>query len=229
MKVHSRPTARRVVGALLFAVAAVLAADRASAQTTLADLVAGGVLPSQSMDLLFSEFALVAVTGQVDTDPANYAVVALANGFRIVPAEGGMDLASGQVGTLVLDYRVTGGPGIEIEGALLSFDAAATGSGSQASVVEDLYANAGMMDSLGSALVLVTGGGGLQTSDDLSFAGTLAGLYASSAISLVASEGGSASVNSVDQEFVTLPEPGAALLGLTALLSLGALKRLRAS
>ena len=32
---------------------------------------------------------------------------------------------------------------------------------------------------------------------------------------------------SVDQEFVTLPEPGAALLGLTALLSLGALKRLR--
>ena len=39
---------------------------------------------------------------------------------------------------------------------------------------------------------------------------------------------GSVSITSIDQEFVTLPEPGAALLGLTALLSLGALKRLRA-
>ena len=116
-----------------------------------------------------------------------------------------MDLTSEEVGTLAFDYRVTGGPGIEIEGASLSFDAAATVSGSQANVAEDLFADADMVESLGSAGVAVTGGGLSQLSDDLSFEQTTANVYAWSAINLGASEGGSASVSWVDQEFVIHP------------------------
>jgi hypothetical protein len=212
--------------ALLCTLVAALAADGASAETTLADLVAGEELSSQSGDLVFSDFAVEPVAGEVDDNLENYVVEALENGFSIVPAEGSMDLVSGEVGTLAIDYRVTGGPGIEIDGASLSFGAVASGSGSQANVAEDLFGDVDMNDDLGSAGVFVTGGGGLQPSDDLSLEASIESLYALTSISLGASAEGSASVNWIDQEFMAVPEPDITLLGLTAVLTIGALRRL---
>jgi hypothetical protein len=214
--------------ALLCTLVAALAADGVSAETTLADLVAGEEFSSQSGDLVFSDFAAQPVAGQVDDNLENYVVEVLENGFSIVPAEGSMDLVSGEVGTLTIDYRVTGGPGIEIDGASLSFVAVGCGCGSQANVAEDLFGDADMNDDLGSAGVFVTGGGGSQPSDDLSFEASIASLYAWTSITLDASAEGSASVNWIDQEFMLVPEPDTTLLGLTALASLAALRRLRA-
>ncbi|MGE4609274.1 MAG: hypothetical protein AAEJ52_21270, partial [Myxococcota bacterium] len=158
----------------------------------------------------------------------NYAVEALADGFRLVPAAGGLSTTAGEFGALTIDYRVAGETGIQIEGTMLSFGAMATGEGALATTHQDYFDDAS--EELDVADVMVTGGGGSITSDAFMLPEVMDSLEVDATFMVnVPLDASDASIAWVDQEFVTVPEPGSTLLALTALLSLGALNRIRRS
>ena len=238
LAVRTRPRRSRIgfkrrlgSGVLACAVAAGLASEVRAQDTTLADLVAGDVLISLSGDLLFSDFeATMPPSGDVAPNLENYEVQALEDGFRVIPAPDGLSIATGQGWALAIDYRVTGEAGIQIEETLLSFDGAATGTGALALTSQDYFGDASEPQPLGEAVVHVTGAGGSITSASFMLPEAVDSIYVLAGLQVaVPEEASAASISWVDQEFVTVPEPGSALLALTALLSLGALKRIRPS
>ncbi len=182
---------------------------------TLADLVGGGSFQSGNGQLTFSDFELV-VAGVLSPDPGAYTIEIQDTGFRI--AGDALQIAAGEAGDLLLQYRVTTAPGSSIERAALSFQASVLGAGSLAAVAEDLFSVPGSGDPLGSLAVGVSGGGFSQTSDEVFFTGFPTELLALKDIQLIATQGaGDVSIASVDQSFATqsVPEPGLALLFLS--------------
>jgi hypothetical protein len=128
--------------------------------TTLADLNGGASLTVGS--LTFSDFT-VTVTGSLDSNLADYQVLTLSDGFKIV---GGFSASAGQQGDMLVSYDVSSaGPKIDDIG--LKFDGTANGSHSAATVTETLSSGT---TSIGQASVFATGSGLSKLSDTLTFA-----------------------------------------------------------
>jgi hypothetical protein len=226
MKSRISLSSRLAFSALACAIASGPAWEAGAQDTTLADLVAGGMLMSSSGELLFSDFTETRA-GDVDPNLENYVVESLEDGFRVVPAPGGLSAAAGEAGALVLGYQVTAAAGIQIVEMLLSFDASATGTGALARATQDYFTDSSETDMLGDAIVLVTGGGGSMTSAGFELAQPIDELHVLASLQVNVPQLGDASITFVDQEFITVPEPAATLLGLVAMLAVGALRRSR--
>jgi hypothetical protein len=131
--------------------------------TTLADLNNGANLTVGG--LTFSGFT-VTVTGSLDANLADYQVLTLSDGFKIV---GGFNASSGQHGDMLVSYDVSAAPGIKVDDLSLKFDGHAMGAHSAATVSEDLFSIPGG-NSIASANVFATGSGLLKTVDMATFA-----------------------------------------------------------
>jgi hypothetical protein len=128
--------------------------------TTLADLNGGASLMVGS--LTFSDFT-VTVTGSLDANLADYQVLTLPDGFKIV---GNFSASGGQQGDMLVSYDVTtAGPKVDDIG--LKFDGMASGPHSAATVSETLFQGG---NSIGQASVLATGSGLSKLADTLTFA-----------------------------------------------------------
>jgi hypothetical protein len=114
----------------------------------------GGSLESGA--LTFSDFDVV-VTGAVSADLSLYDVSAIDDGFAIT---GPISAADGEQGDLFIEFTVSVSSGA-ISGVGLSFNGAAAGAGSAASVVETFE---GISDL--ELFVFATGGGGLDLIDE---------------------------------------------------------------
>jgi len=131
--------------------------------TTLADLNGGASLTVGS--LTFSDFTITA-TGAIDKNLADYQVLTLSDGFKIV---GGINVSAGQQGDMLVSYEVSASQGSAVDGMRLAFDGAAVGAHSGATVSEDLFGIPGG-NPIASANVFKTGSGLSQKVDTVSFA-----------------------------------------------------------
>lgn len=190
------------------AVAAGVFAGSAGA-ITLAE-VDGGALSFLSGDetLLFDNFQVV-TSGDVSSDLTDYDIEILENGFRIVALDSALSLSGGEFGDVVVSYDVWAQNDLLIDGAVLDFVAAAAGAGALASVSEDLSTGGG--GSFADLAVIVTGGGTAIPSDSVDFA-PIAHIQVIKDIVANGDGGTSASIESVDQTFSVVPEPGTLLL-----------------
>ncbi|HTF33681.1 MAG TPA: PEP-CTERM sorting domain-containing protein [Myxococcota bacterium] len=192
----------------LFATGLALALAPPALALTLAQLVGGASLPTDSLTL--DHFQAVAV-GSADPNFNDYAVQVLPDGFRI---SGPVSATLGETGTLLLSYDVTTtGPGIT--GASLYSSGIAVGSGSQAVVAESLSGPGNT--ALGTLVVYDVAGVGSVPVASASF-GPVSEL--SVAKTMQVKSGLFAAVPFVDQRFVVVPEPitffllGAGMMGL---------------
>jgi hypothetical protein len=148
-----------------FGVAAALAVTLAGGvqATTLADLSGGASLTVGS--LTFSDFTIT-VNGAIDHNLADYTVLTLSDGFKIV---GGINVSAGQQGDMLVSYDVSASQGSAVDGMRLAFDGTAVGAHAAATVSEDLFGNPGG-NSIASADVFQLGSGLSQKVDAVSFA-----------------------------------------------------------
>ena len=187
---------------------------------TLGDLQGGDSFSSLNGRLFFSDFDVVASPGLPVQDLDDYIVTPLAEGFGITLAEGAgpLEVTSPQAGDLLIAYRVdaTSHP---IEAASLLLDGAATGEGAFSAVSEDFLAvpedGGAFLDDL---LALVTGEGSSQLGDAAVLAPVVR-MNVIKDIQLSAAAGVSASVDGVEQHFMT-PEPSTFLCVGTGLMGL---------
>jgi hypothetical protein len=131
--------------------------------TTLADLNGGQSLTVGS--LTFSDFTIT-VTGSLDPNLADYKVLTLSDGFRIV---GAISAFNGQQGDMLVSYDVSAAPGTAVDDLRLAFNGAAVGAHSGATVSEDLF-GIPSGDFIASANVFQTGSGLSQKVDSVTFA-----------------------------------------------------------
>ncbi|HBZ69095.1 MAG TPA: hypothetical protein DEP35_04850 [Deltaproteobacteria bacterium] len=131
--------------------------------TTLADLSGGQSLTVGS--LTFSDFTIT-VTGALDPNLADYKVLTVSNGFRIV---GGFSAFNGQQGDMLVSYDVSAAPGTAVDDLRLAFNGTAVGAHSGATVSEDLF-GIPSGDPIASATVFRTGSGLSQKVDSVTFA-----------------------------------------------------------
>jgi hypothetical protein len=172
----------------------------------------GGSLESGA--LTFSDFDVV-VTGAVSADLSLYDVSAIDDGFAIT---GPISAADGEQGDLFVEFTVSVSSGA-ISGVGLSFNGAAAGAGSDASVVETFE---GISDL--ELFVFATGGGGLDLIDEADLSAT--SLRVAKDILVDSTEGGGIAVISrVEQTFEVVPEPAAAVLLGMGLVGVAFLRR----
>jgi PEP-CTERM motif len=134
-----------------------------SQATTLADLNGGQSLTVGS--LTFSDFTIT-VTGAIDHNLADYKVLTVSDGFKIV---GGIDVFGGKQGDMLVSYDVSASQGSAVDGMRLAFNGVAVGAHSGATVSEDLF-GIPSGDPIASANVFKTGSGLSQKVDTVSFA-----------------------------------------------------------
>jgi len=146
-----------------FAIALALVIAASAQATTLADLNGGQSLTVGS--LTFSDFT-VTVSGSLDPNLADYTVLTLSDGFRIV---GNFSAFNGKQGDMLVSYDVSAAPGSAVDDLSLAFNGAAVGAHSGATVSEDLF-GIPSGDPIASALVFSTGSGGSQKVDHVTFA-----------------------------------------------------------
>jgi len=210
------------LGTAAFGLAAALAIGIAGGAqaTTLADLSGGQSLTVGG--LTFSDFSITVTGSALDPNLADYKVLTLSDGFRIV---GGFAAVDGEQGDMLVSYDVSvaaGSPAVNDIG--LAFNGAAAGAHSAASVSEDLSANG---SPIASALVSQTGGGLSQKVDTVTFAPETS-FSVDKDILVKASSPGIATISFIDQHFSLVPEPGTLVLltgGLMGLVALGQKRR----
>jgi len=185
--------------------------------TTLADLNGGASLTVGS--LTFSNFTIT-VTGSADPNLADYTVLSLASGFRIV---GGVAAFNAEQGDVSVSYTVSDSAGVD--GASLGFNGAAVGTHSGATVSEDLSSSG---NPIASALVFQLGSGASQKTDSVSFAPETSFTVDKNML-VKADANGLATLSFVDQQFAVVPEPGSLILFSSGLMGLLAFGRKRKS
>ena len=201
---------------------------------TLGDLVNGTPDSFTSEDgvLTFSDFGVVQTGSLASFDLDNVQIMLTESGFGFSMV-GPLSANDGEIGDLFVTFDVTSQ--LQIVGATLSFNGAASGIGAGASVVETFQ---GIND---QAFVFVTGGGGIQLSDQVEFNGGVqpsglgGGLLALTVTKdiildstlLAGGLGGTAEISIISQDFAVIPEPSAGLLGLIGLSALVLVRRLR--
>lgn len=197
------------------AIGAILSGAPAQA-LTLGDLDAGDSITSLDGSLVFSEFS-VAISGDLNPDLTQYAVVQLGEGFRV---NGAIAAADGASGTLDITYTATAMGPLQITGARIFFNAAVVGESAAAVTMEDLLTeSSGAM--VGELDVLVDGAGTSDKEDTTVFS-ELGSLYVDKSI-LVDSTGAIAvTLSVIDQTFTVIPEPATAALLATGLMGLAA-------
>lgn len=182
--------------------------------TTLADLNGGASITAGN--LTFSDFTII-VTGSADPNLADYTVLTLPTGFRIV---GGVGAFNAEQGDVSVSYAVSASAGSSVDEASLGFNGAAMGTHSGATVSEDLSASG---SPIASAMVFQLGSGASQKTDSVSFASETS-FTVDKNIFVKADSNGLATLSFVDQTFALVPEPGSLLLmgsGLMGLLAFG--------
>jgi hypothetical protein len=147
--------------ALGLALAAAFGLAGSAQGTTLADLNGGASLTVGA--LTFSDFTIT-VTGSLDSNLADYKVLTLSDGFRIV---GNFSAFSGQQGDMLVSYDVTAPASGAVNDITLAFDGNAVGAHAGASVSEDLFSGG---QSIASAHVFSIAGGSSQKVDTATFA-----------------------------------------------------------
>lgn len=196
-------------------------------------VVPGATLVSEDGNFTFSDFA-ASVTGAISHDLNDYNVQTinsadgpgLGQGFRLT---GPFIVADGNVGDMVLSYKVTATPGVAITDAHLYFNGSFNGNnvppGLAVSVNEDLFSNNQV---IGQLSVSKSSGGFGNPTDDVLFSGTSSiTVLKDIGLTSYGGTGGSvAHISVVDQTF-TVPEPGTLLLGGSGLLGIALLGRKR--
>ena len=201
---------------------------------TLGDLVDGTPDSFTSEDgvLTFSAFGVVQTGSLATFNLDNVQIMLTESGFGFSMI-GGLSANDGEIGDLLVTFDVLSQ--LPIVGAALSFNGAASGIGAGASVVETFQ---GINDQV---FVFVTGGGGIQLSDQIEFNGGIqpSGLDGAllaltvtkdiilDSTLLLGGLGGTAEISIISQDFEVIPEPSAGLLGLLGLSALVLVRRLR--
>jgi hypothetical protein len=179
-------------------------------------LVGGGSITSGNGLLTFDDFSVIA-TGSVSDDLSLYDIRALTDGLAIT---GPISAADGESGDLFVSFRVTSSQ--PLSAVILSFNGAARGSGSSASVTE----TADDVDD-DTAFVFATGGGGLDLVDELLLTGAQTVRLAKDILVRSAGAGAIAVISRIEQRFqVELPEPFALVLLATGLAGIAIRRRL---
>jgi hypothetical protein len=200
--------------ALGLSTALVLVLGGSAKGTTLADLSGGQSLTVGG--LTFSDFA-VTVTGSLDPNLADYTVLSLSDGFRVV---GGFAAVDAEQGDMLLSYDVSAGDSNPVNDIRLAFNGAAAGPHSAANVTETLSSNG---KSIASANVFNVSGGITKLVAINSFSPQTS-FSVDKDIMVKAGDGGLATISFIDQDFSVVPEPGSLVLlgsGLAGLLAFG--------
>ena len=214
--------------ASLVAVAGILGADAGA--TTLDLLVGGGTLTSDAGDLLFSNFAATP-SGSLSSDLSQYDISAL-TGQEGVVITGPFSLSNGQVGVINIEFDVsflTGG--LFLNGAALDFSGTIVdGIGMEFTTVsEDLLDGPlpGGIPIPGDAdLAVVAMGDGAFTGIDTAAFDPILSLHVFKDINITTTGAGqTVTIDSIEETFSVIPEPGTAALMALGLLGLASLGR----
>ena len=213
--------------ASLVAVAGLLGANAGA--TPLDVLVGGATLTSDAGDLLFSNFAATP-SGSLSADLSLYDISAL-TGQEGVVITGPFSLSDGDVGVINIEFDVsflTGG--LFLNGAGLDFSGTIVDAvGELTTVSEDLLDGPlpGGIPISGDAdlAVLATGGGAFTVSDTAAFDPILS-LHVFKDINITTTGAGqTVTIDSIEETFSVVPEPGTAALMVLGLLGLASLGR----
>jgi hypothetical protein len=193
---------------------------------TLADLDLGLTTSFTSLDgsLEFSEFQDITAGGGLNSNLANYTVVQLDGGFRIV---GPIAVAGGDTGALSLSYKVSAVlPAQLMDGAYVFFNGAAFGDDAFADLTSNLLGSMGGSAIPGDGVLnLLVTGDGTKIKVDSSIFDPILEFFVDDVVVRVDSAGAlAATVSAVDQRFSLVPEPTTGLmlgLGLFGLAAVG--------
>jgi hypothetical protein len=212
--------------ASLVAVAGILGADAGA--TPLDVLVGGATLTSDAGDLLFSNFAATP-SGSLSADLSLYDISAL-TGQEGVVITGPFSLSDGEVGVINIEFDVsvlTGG--LFLNGAGLDFSGTILDAvGELTTVSEDLLDGplpGGIPISGDADLAVFEMSAGAFTGSDTAAFDPILSLHVLKGINIITMDPGQVTIDSIEETFSVIPEPGTAALMVLGLLGLASLGR----